>query len=59
VTTFLIIGGIALLIALAAWFGGTPSFRHRFGSEGKDPGQAGAHARGSMLNADRDFRKND
>jgi len=59
VTTFLIIGGIALHIALAAWFGGTPSSRHPFGIEGKDPGQACAHARGSMLNADRDFRKND
>jgi hypothetical protein len=53
---------IVAAIALAAWFVRfvrTPSFRHRFGSEGKDPGQAGSHARGSMLNADRDFRKND
>ena len=37
---------IVAAIALAAGFVRfvrTPSFRHRFGSEGKDPGQAGAH----------------
>ena len=50
---------IVAAIAVVVWFVRTPSFRHRFGSQGKDPGQAGSHARGSMLNADREFRKND
>jgi hypothetical protein len=41
------------------WFVRTPSFRHHARGRGKDPGQAGCHAEGSMLNATRDFRKND
>jgi len=50
---------VVAAVGFAVWFVRTPSFHHRFGSKGKDPGQAGSHAGGSMLNADRDFRKND
>ena len=55
---FYVIVGVAA-IAFLAWFVRTPSFRHHLRGKGKDPGQAGWHAEGSMLNANRDFRKND
>jgi hypothetical protein len=50
---------IVAAIAFVAWFVRTPSFRHHVRGRGKDPGQAGWHAEGSMLNANRNFRKND
>jgi hypothetical protein len=49
---------IVLAVAFIAWFVRTPSFRHHMRGRGKDPGQAGGHAEGSMLNTNRDFRKN-
>jgi len=53
--------GIVIVAAIAffSWFVRTPSFRQHLRGKGKDPGQAGWHAEGSMLNANRDFRKND
>ncbi|HET8665495.1 MAG TPA: hypothetical protein VFM08_14365 [Nocardioides sp.] len=53
--------GIVIVGAIGffAWFVRTPSFRQHVHGRGKDPGQAGWHAEGSMLNANRDFRKND
>jgi hypothetical protein len=53
--------GIVIISAIAfvAWFVRTPSFRQHLRGRGEDPGQAGWHAEGSMLNANRDFRKND
>lgn len=53
--------GIVIVAAIAfiAWFVRTPSFRQHRRGRGKDPGQAGWHAEGSMLNVNRDFRKND
>jgi hypothetical protein len=50
---------IAAVILFGVWFIRTPSFRHHVRGKGKDPGQAGGHAEGSMFNANRDFRKND
>jgi hypothetical protein len=50
---------IVAFIAFVAWFVRTPSFRHHLRGRGKDPGQLGAHAEGSMLNANNQFRKND
>ena len=50
---------IVAAIAFVAWLVRTPSFRHHVRGRGKDPGQFGSHAEGSMFNANRDFRKND
>ena len=48
---------IVVAVVALAWFVRTPAFRHAL--RRKDPGQAGTHYEGSMLNADRSFRKND
>jgi hypothetical protein len=53
--TFLVLAAIAFLV----WFVRTPTFRHLRRGQSRDPGQAGTHYEGSMLNADRSFRKND
>ncbi|MGC4109794.1 MAG: hypothetical protein QM747_05095 [Nocardioides sp.] len=48
---------IAAVVVFLAWFVRTPTYRHL--RQRKDPGQSGTHQEGSMLNADRNFRKND
>jgi hypothetical protein len=54
---FLIVAAIVIVV----WFVRTPMFRQLRRGSGRDPGQhgSGATGSGSMLNASRDFRKND